>query len=123
LSQLIQQKLIVSAHDLSDGGLFVALAESGMAGGLGFDINTDAISGADALRLDARLFGEGQGRIVVSVSAEQQESFEGAVADSGVPCVRLGLVTEEAFVVDGQTIMTLAEARGLYDNALGKIMA
>lgn len=123
LSQLIEQKLVVSAHDLSDGGLFVALAESAMAGKVGFDVTTDAIAGADALRLDARLFGEGQGRIVVSVSAEQQESFEGAVADSGVPCVRLGSVAEEAFVIDGQTIMTLAEARGLYDNALGKIMA
>ena len=123
LSQLITKKLIQSAHDLSDGGLFVALAESAMAGGLGFDITTGPAGGLAGCRLDAVLFGEGQGRVVVSVSAEQQAAFEEAVAATGVPCAQLGSVTERVFLVDGQAVMALVDAKELYDNALGKIMA
>lgn len=123
LGQLISQKLIVSAHDLSDGGLFVALAESAMAGNVGFDVQTSAVETTDEFRLDAILFGEGQGRVIVSVTAEQRDSFESAVADSGVPCVQIGSVTENTFVVDGQTLMTVSDAKRLYDNALAEIMA
>ena len=123
LSQLITKKLIQSAHDLSDGGLFVALAESAMAGGLGFDITTGPAGGLAGCRLDAVLFGEGQGRVVVSVSAEQLAAFEETVAATGVPCAQLGLVTERVFLVDGQAVMALVDAKELYDNALGKIMA
>lgn len=123
LNKLIRQKLVQSAHDLSDGGLFVALAESAMAGNLGFDIQTATVGGAEAFRLDAVLFGEAQGRVVVSVSADQKEAFESAVADSGVPCVQIGAVTEGAFVIDDQTLMSVTDAKALYDNALGVIMA
>lgn len=123
LGQLIRQKVVVSAHDLSDGGLFIALAESAMAGDLGFDVQTTAVETTTEFRLDAILFGEGQGRVVVSVSSEQRESFESSVADSGVPCVQIGTVTDGPFVVDGQTLMTVGEAKALYDNALGRIMA
>ncbi|KAB7727995.1 phosphoribosylformylglycinamidine synthase subunit PurL [Rudanella paleaurantiibacter] len=123
LNKLIRQKLVQSAHDLSDGGLFVALAESAMAGNLGFDIQTATVGGSEAFRLDAVLFGEAQGRVVVSVSAAQKEAFESAVADSGVPCVQIGAVTEGAFVIDDQTLMSVADAKALYDNALGTIMA
>jgi phosphoribosylformylglycinamidine (FGAM) synthase-like enzyme len=62
---LIIEKLIQSAHDVSDGGLLVTLAESAMPRGLGFNINPDR-----GIRLDAFLFGESQGRVVVSVKAE-----------------------------------------------------
>ncbi|WP_019987100.1 phosphoribosylformylglycinamidine synthase subunit PurL [Rudanella lutea] len=123
LNKLIRQKLVQSAHDLSDGGLFVALAESAMAGNLGFDIQTATVGGAEAFRLDAVLFGEAQGRVVVSVSADQKEAFESAVADSGVPCIQIGAVTEGAFVIDDQTLMSVTDAKALYDNALGVIMA
>ncbi|TAE32503.1 MAG: phosphoribosylformylglycinamidine synthase subunit PurL [Cytophagales bacterium] len=127
LNGLIKQKLVVSAHDLSDGGLFVALAESAMAcsgipGGVGFDVNTSIIETTEEFRLDAILFGEGQGRVIVSVSPEQQASFESTVADSGVPCVQIGSVTDGAFVVDSQVLMTVTEAKSLYGNALGDIM-
>ena len=62
MKHLIRAKLIVSAHDVADGGLYVALAESAMAGNLGFAIETDS-----EIRKDAFLFGEAQGRIVGSV--------------------------------------------------------
>ena len=61
-SNLIKDKLILSAHDVADGGLFIALLESSMYNDLGFSINT-----FDNIRKDAFLFGESPSRIVVSI--------------------------------------------------------
>ena len=68
IAELINKKLIQSAHDVSEGGLFVTLCESGFNRELGFTVETK-----DDLREDAYLFGEGQSRVVVSVKAEQIE--------------------------------------------------
>jgi phosphoribosylformylglycinamidine synthase subunit PurL len=114
---LIRGKLIRSAHDLSDGGLWVALAESALAGQLGFAVSTDA-KGAD-IRLDAFLFGEAQSRVVVSVSTVQHTAFELFMERSGTAFARLGQVTDSPnWQVDGETIITLAQAKALYEGAL-----
>jgi len=118
VKQLITKKLISSAHDISDGGLFVAVAESAMAGGTGFTLSTDA-----DYRKDAYLFGESQSRVVVSVSANQQAAFEQFMGHASVAFSKIGDVTAADFVVDGQTVIATAEASDLYNNALGKIMA
>jgi len=83
--------LLLSAHDCSDGGLAVTLAECAVLGGYGF-------AGLDELpgRLDAALFGEGQGRIVVSLVADTFRQggaaarLEDLARTMGVPCTRLG---------------------------------
>jgi phosphoribosylformylglycinamidine synthase len=59
IAELINKKLIQSAHDISEGGLFVTLCESGFNRELGFTVETK-----DDLREDAYLFGEGQSRVV-----------------------------------------------------------
>ena len=113
---LIKNKLVVSAHDVSDGGLFVALAESALVRGLGFEIFTDA-----NYRKDAYLFGEAQGRVVVSVRPSMQAEFQkyvGAVAK--VPHALIGRVSESGFVVDSATVLSLEEAADLYQNSLGR---
>jgi phosphoribosylformylglycinamidine synthase len=71
LHSALKQNLVRSAHDVSEGGLLVAVAESMLAGRLGaaLEINTDA----------ATLFGEAPGRIVVSVSPAQKAAFEKTV--------------------------------------------
>ncbi len=116
---LIEKQLIQSAHDLSDGGLFVALAEAAMPRGLGFEITS-----MDDYRKDAFLFGEAQSRVLVSVSPEKQAEFQQIVGGTlKTPHALLGKVTAKGFVVDGQTIVTSEEAKDLYDNSLGKIMA
>lgn len=117
IRQLIVNKHLVSAHDVSDGGLLVTLAESAMAGNVGFSVTTDT-----NLRLDAFLFGESQSRVVVSVKPEEQTAFETAVQQRGVVFRQLGTVTDGVFVVDGDTLLTVADAKDLYDNALSKIM-
>ncbi len=115
LKKLIQTKTIQSAHDISDGGLFIALAESAMPAKLGFQITTNP-----NFRKDAFLFGESQSRIVVSVSPEQKDAFETIV---GTEATYLGEVTETPyFTIDGSQVMNLKEAIELYETALPKFL-
>ena len=117
VKDLITNRQITSAHDVSDGGLFITLAESAMAGNRGFSITTDA-----AIRVDAFLFGESQSRVVVSVKPDRQTEFETAVSQTGVAFSRLGTVTDGPFMIDGETLLTVSDAKDLYDNALGNLM-
>lgn len=117
IKQLISNRLIQSAHDVSDGGLYVALAESAMAGGRGFAIDTDS-----EIRKDAFLFGEAQGRIVVSVKPEQQEAFVELMAASDIDFSLLGAVTKNGFVVDGETWDSVSQASEVYANVLPDVL-
>ena len=118
VKQLIQKGLLQSAHDVSDGGLYVTLAESAMPRGLGFSIETDF-----DCRADAFLFGEAQSRIVVSVHPDQIDEFVNVLAASDVEFSNLGTVTDGEISIDEADFGTIAEAKDLYDNALGKLMA
>jgi phosphoribosylformylglycinamidine synthase len=69
-----KQGLIESSHDLSDGGLAVALAESAFGAGLGANINLDTIS--EELSKEALLFAESHSRFVVTVKPENKAAFE-----------------------------------------------
>jgi phosphoribosylformylglycinamidine synthase len=114
---LIQNELVNAVHDVSDGGLFVTLVEMSMPRELGFDIETDS-----EVREDAYLFGEGQGRVVVSVSEDQEEEFIEFMLDSGVSYTLLGHVTKGKMMVDGEHFGFITEAKDLYNNALGKLL-
>ncbi len=116
LSALIKNKLVASAHDVSEGGLFVTLCEAGFNRGLGFTLNT-----TNDIRTDAWLFGEGQSRVVVSVTAGQQEAFEKAV--QGTPFTKVGVVTNGEVLVDQQDWATISSWKNIYDNAIGKKLA
>lgn len=82
--QSIKAGLVRSAHDVSDGGLAVALAESCLGGELGADINLESSSdiGKDGQAL--ALFGEGPANIVVSVAAKDKAKFEEVLKDCAV---------------------------------------
>jgi phosphoribosylformylglycinamidine synthase len=70
IKDLIKNDLINAAHDVADGGLYVTLVEMSFPRDLGFDIVTDS-----EIREDAFLFGEGQGRIAVTTSEDQEDLF------------------------------------------------
>jgi phosphoribosylformylglycinamidine synthase subunit PurL len=82
---------VASAHDLSEGGLLVAIAEKlfGPAG-LGADVE---LSGLPAPRLDALLFGESQGRVVISVTPADVPAVLAEAGAAGVPAADIGAVT------------------------------
>ncbi len=118
IRHLIMAQLIQSAHDVSDGGLFVALAEAAMPRDLGFSIAT-----MDGYRTDAFLFGESQSRIVVSVSTDKQGEFQKVLGgDLKIPHALLGTVISEGFTIDNQLVISTADAKDLYENSLGRLM-
>jgi phosphoribosylformylglycinamidine synthase len=110
---LINNTLVNAVHDCSDGGLFVTLAEMSFPRGLGFDIVTDS-----EIREDAFLFGESQGRVVVSLSEDQEEAFIEFMLNTGVNFTLLGHVTKGKFVIDDEHYGFCHEAKDIFDNAL-----
>ncbi len=113
ISELIEAKLIQSAHDVSDGGVLVTLAESAFPRGLGFDVKSDA-----GIRQDAMWFGEAQSRVIVSVAPTKKAAFEAHLTGLGVKSSQLGTVKGTDMVVDGQVVSSLAKASGSYFTAL-----
>jgi phosphoribosylformylglycinamidine synthase len=87
LVRLADERLLTSAHDVSDGGLAVALAESAMASGLGA-----AVALVAGVRPSALLFGETTGRVVLSFPPEREDRVSGTAAELGVPFARIGTV-------------------------------
>jgi phosphoribosylformylglycinamidine synthase len=118
LLMLIRSGAINAAHDVSDGGLWVTLVEMGLHRGLGFDVITDS-----EIRPDAFLFGEGQGRAVVSVTAEQENLFLDMMGESRVPFILLGHVTKGKLVVDESPFGFIEDARRTYEEAIPRIMS
>lgn len=117
VKDLINEKLIASAHDVSDGGLYIALLESAMPNNFGFAIATDS-----EVRKDAFLFGEAQGRVVVSVKPGNQERFVETMAASDIDFTYLGVVTNSGNVVDDEMYDTTVHAKSVYDHVLASYL-
>lgn len=120
VANLIGKGLIKNAHDVSDGGLMVTLAEAAMPGDFGFEVNTSS-----TIRKDAFLFGEGQSRVVVSISPEKKADFERfLVQDAGISWMSLGHVTAASgYVVDGDELGNGQTLKPVYDTVLEKLFA
>jgi len=109
----IQAGIIKSAHDCSDGGLAVALAESCIAGNIGL-VCDQGIKG----RWDTALFGETQSRIVLSVSPDEIASFQELALSTGTPYVVLGIVGGERLIVNSLLNTNIAELSYVWQNAI-----
>lgn len=109
VAKLIDAKLICSAHSVERGGLFFNLIESAMPLGLGFDITSPA-----EVRMDAFLFGEAQGRVVVSVSMENENDFVDMMMESGLPFSTLGHITKGELRIDDISYGYIDEYKKIY---------
>jgi len=121
----IRACLVRSAHDCSDGGLAVALAESCMAGGLGLECEAGALERLlqrDGCRVDAILFGESQSRIVLSLDESHLHALERLAGEAGVPLAVLGTVGGERFRLGGWIDMPVSEMRDAWSDALGRML-
>ena len=109
LSLAIDQGLVRSCHDCSEGGIGVAAAEMAFAGGLGMQLSLmDVPRDPDVTTDDALLFSESNSRFIVEVAPEKQEAFEKDIA--GVPIGCIGTVVEGMdFVVEGTDGSTIVE--------------
>lgn len=117
IQKLIRAGLLQSAHDVSEGGIFVALLESAMPQNIGFQVLSDM-----HLRKDAWLFGESQSRVLVSVLAEKRGEFEQMLEQTGTPFSQIGQTTGQSVVVDGADWGELGGWKKTYNTVLNDIM-
>jgi phosphoribosylformylglycinamidine synthase len=118
VAAVIAAKLVVSAHDVSEGGLFITLLESGFAGSIGFAVEQHDQS----VRKDAYWFGEGQSRVVVSVNPSKESDFLASFAGTAVAVNKLGIVAGDVVVIGGQPWGNLQTWQQPYDNKIGGLM-
>lgn len=115
ISELIKEGVIASAHDTSEGGIFISLLESGFTNELGF-----AISLQDGLRKDAFLFGEAQSRVVISISNEKLERFKKVLAN--FPATQIGVVTNDVVQIGSEDWGSIRDWKAKYDSAIEKML-
>ncbi len=117
VKNLIRQRFIRSAHDISDGGLFTNLMESAIAGNLGCNVET-----METVRKDCFLFGESQSRVVVTVSPEKEDAFSNYLLNHNVSFSKLGEVFGKHVKIDEENFGSVAEWKTVFDNTLGEKM-
>jgi len=116
VAELISRQFIRSAHDVSEGGLFTTLCESGFTRELGFSVQTKS-----TIRKDAFLFGEGQGRVIVTVTIDKVKEFENTLED--FPYEKIGVVSTGEIVIDGDFWGTIDWWKDQYDAAIENYLA
>ena len=112
LHEAIKARLVTACHDLSDGGLAVALAEMAIGGRLGASVNLAAVPGQNGLTPTECLYSESAGRLLVTVPASQAMAFEATMTkhSSSALCAYIGDVTDDGLVsVRGRDACLLAE--------------
>jgi phosphoribosylformylglycinamidine synthase len=118
------RRLIRSAHDISNGGLAIALAESATEG---VGCHVDLRGHADDLDAVALLFGESQGRVLLSCAPEQRQEVIRRAKDAGVPAMRVGHTAAAAFIIEraGQTLVrtTAPEMARVWRTAFGLLLS
>ncbi|MEY4111012.1 MAG: phosphoribosylformylglycinamidine synthase subunit PurL [Bacteroidota bacterium] len=113
LRHLISHKLISSAHDCSEGGLFIALLECALNGKVGCKIQLP-----EHVRKDFFLFGESQGRVVVSYETSDELAIIEACSKSGVPFIHLGETFGNELIFNNQSFGKIEEYRELYQRGI-----
>src|ERR1700722_19564023 len=119
ISKLIKNKLIASAHDVSEGGLFITLIESTFNNELGFKVNIANTS----IRKDAYWFGEAQSRVVVSVKNDNVSKLESFLKEKNIAFEKLGIVIENEINIDGNSWGNVSSWKDKYDNAIANLLA
>ncbi len=118
----LTQGLVLSAHDLSEGGLAVAAAEMAFSGKGGITLNLDALPTTGGWQNKAvPCFGESTGRFLVEVDADMADEFAAAMA--GTPCARIGSATADGkltITAGGATVLQaeIAELKNIWKNGL-----
>jgi len=116
--EAIGRGLINSAHDCSEGGLAIALAESCLANELGFVSYEWDIEG----RLDAALFGEAQSRIIVSIAPKSSWKLQKLAARFQIAATKLGVVGGKRFILKGYMDLSLKEIGEAWWGGLEKLL-
>jgi phosphoribosylformylglycinamidine synthase len=118
IKKMIAKKLISSAHDVSEGGLFITLIESCFNRDLGFKVSQMD----NAIRRDAYWFGEAQSRVVVSVSKANRNDFMVLLEKLETTVTYLGTVNSGAIEINGENWGNSKDWKQKYDNAISNLL-
>jgi phosphoribosylformylglycinamidine synthase len=99
---LVADDVVQGIHDVSDGGVGLALAEAAVQGGIGFEV--------DGIESHAALFSEAPSRVLLCVASEHVAEVEGRAAEAAVPLQRVGEARGDRLVVEGLVDVLLADA-------------
>lgn len=114
LLQSIRNGWVESAHDVSDGGLAVTLAESCLTGNLGAKVNFES------KREDFALFGETQSLVVVSVKKEKSETVQKFLKNEDLHFSRIGEVTNDYLEINDSVKVRVKSLNTLYRSSLSQ---
>ncbi len=115
--EAVHDGLLASTHDLSEGGVAVALAECCIAGDIGAKVALD-----DDLPAHSSLFSESQSRFVVSVADSNSATFIKRLIEAEVPYSVIGEVGGTALEIEGRIAVEVAEIAHLYDSILEQLV-
>ncbi|MBX2938532.1 MAG: phosphoribosylformylglycinamidine synthase subunit PurL [Ferruginibacter sp.] len=119
LLPLVRNKMIKSAHDISEGGLIVTLFESAFPRDKGFSVSDTGSN----VRKDAFWFGEGQGRAVVSVASVDATALENYLKEQDIPFMAIGFVTNGPIEVNGETWNPIRYWKDRYETLIAHTLA
>ena len=124
LLELIWNGKIKSCHDLSDGGLAIAIAESSIGGDIGVEISLNGIN--ENLRDDFKLFSESNTRWIIEVEGKNREEVERVLSHHKVPFQMIGKTVgkEIKFLGRGKELMSIDvnEARRIWRDTIWEFM-
>ena len=115
--ELIQEKIIASCHDISDGGMIVTICEMIMMDDRGATINI-----VDNNKMIGELFGEDQSRYIITIAPELESVFEKKMKKRGVKYELIGCITSSQLKINDSIIISSNEIRDAYESLIPSIM-
>jgi len=117
--EAITSGLVTAAHDISDGGLAVTIAEMGIFGSLGAQIDLSVLSGS----IHEIWFSEAQSGIILTCQPNQKEPLMKHLSQGGVDVAHIGTVQGDALNFEGVGSVSLDQLHNIYESAILKAMA
>jgi len=122
VAALVTEREVAGVHDVSDGGLAVALCEMAFGGEVGFRVDLLAAPGTRSCTAAEAAFGESASRVVVAVAPEQVAAVLGRAAAAGVPAAVIGQARGDQCIADGAFSLPRAVARATWRDAIPNLM-
>lgn len=127
LHDAARDRLLGSAHDISEGGAAVALGEMAIAGNIGIQVNVETAAYGQGQSAMSKLFGEWPGTVFLGISRENAEQLRRRAENAGLRWNLIGETSGESvrIVANAESVvdMTLVELREIYENALESRLA
>lgn len=114
---LVRNRAVTAAHDLSEGGLAVALAEMALAGNIGATLAIESV-----LPRHGFLFGEDQARYLLTAASEKAEAISAAAAAEGIACCIIGTTGGDALTIGGEIAILMDDLKRRHEQWLPDFM-